>query len=71
MAVFSYLGSVLVASVLAPPLYYWLAPSLFFSTIVAHLPFHLITFVAAPISIVGGGLWSASERTQTSGIDGP
>lgn len=64
-AVFGYLGSVLIASVCAPAMYYWLVPSFFFSTIVPHLPFLLTAnLVGGPASIVVGGLWSAPHEMR-------
>jgi hypothetical protein len=60
-AVFSFLFSVLLLSIVELPLLYWLAPAVFFSTIVPHLPFFLVSIVGAPISIL---LAASIERLQ-------
>jgi hypothetical protein len=67
-AVFGHALSVGAASFAALPLYYWLAPSLFFSTILPHLPFFLsATLIGGPLIIVAAGLWSRGlHRRQTA-----
>ena len=64
-AVFSFLFSVLLLSIVELPLLYWLAPAVFFSTIVPHLPFFLVSIVGAPISILLGGFYRTSADAHT------
>jgi hypothetical protein len=55
-AVFGFLVSVLIVSMVELPILYWFAPSVFFSTIVPHFPFFLIvSIIGAPLSILFGG----------------
>ena len=57
-AVFSFLGSVLIVPVFELPLLYWLAPPVFFATLVPLLPTVLIaTAIVAPVAILSGGFW--------------
>ena len=62
-AVFSFLASVLIVSVLELPLLYWLTPSVFM-TVVPILPLTLVaTAIAAPVAILLGGFWGPRERS--------
>ena len=62
-AVFSFLASVLIVPVLELPLLYWLAPAVFFVTVVPLLPLTLITTViGAPVAILMGGFWDPPRR---------
>jgi hypothetical protein len=64
-AVSGFLLSVLILEILELPVLYWLAPSVFFSTIVPHFPFFLIVSIfGAPLSILFGGFYRTSEGTQ-------
>jgi hypothetical protein len=65
-AVCGFLASVLMLAFAAPLLYYWLAPSLFFSTVLPHLPFFLTaTFICAPVSILSGAGVCRSHHKAT------
>jgi hypothetical protein len=56
-AVFGYLASVLVLTVVSLPLYYLLAPELFTSTILPHIGLFVgATLIVAPLSITVAGL---------------
>lgn len=62
-AVFSFLASVLIVPVLELPLLYWLAPAVFFETVVPLLPMNLIaTLIGAPVAILMGGFWDPPRR---------
>lgn len=68
-AVFGFLASVLFAGVAALPLYYWLNPSLFFSTVLPHLPFFLTAnLVGAPAGIVGAGIGRSLGGAVSGGL---
>jgi hypothetical protein len=56
-AVFGYLASVLLLTFVAPIIYYFLAPSLFASTILPHIALFVgAPLLVAPLSILGAGL---------------
>ena len=58
-AVFSFLASALIAPMIELPLLYWLAPSVFFATVIPMLPMALAaTYIAAPVAILIGGFWN-------------
>ena len=62
-AVFSFLISVLIVLVVELPLLYWLAPAVFYVTVVPMLPMALIaTYIGAPVAILTGGFWDSPRR---------
>jgi hypothetical protein len=63
-AVFAFYGFTLTAIVWQLPLYYLVAPSVFFSSILPHLPFFLIGSLVASPSILVGGLSLAPTATD-------
>jgi len=68
-AVFSFLASVLIVPVLELPLLYWLAPSVFFVTVIPMLPMALIaSYIGAPVAILIGGFWNPPRRQSPHSV---
>lgn len=62
-AVFGFLASALIAPIIELPLLYWLAPSVFFVTVIPMLPMALVaTYIAAPVAILIGGFWDPPRQ---------
>lgn len=61
-AVLSFVASALILPVLELPLLYWLAPSVFFGTVVPLFPMLILIVIGAPIPILIGGFWEPARR---------
>jgi hypothetical protein len=67
-AVFTYLASIFIVATIELPLLYWLAPSLFFVTVVPLLPLALIgAVIGAPVAILMGGFWDQPRYLSQNG----
>jgi hypothetical protein len=62
-AVCGFAASVIVVSAFELPLLLWLAPNVFFVTVVPQLPMLLVASMFAPIPIVLGGFWRPTRAT--------